>query len=407
MSNYLLQTTEKGFVTVANQLVELDIVFAATVNELHLESFKQIGEFASFQGRMTFVRVPYIRHIGSETRIYRRICDELGRSHVVAPHVPEALALFAVLSRLHRPDPDDFDDVSDGLVENLTPLEKAWLYAEGRVPDRLSPAEGRELLRLLPRLRDEYADADAYEGRYGASVRDLRATLLRVAARNKEFIGPGELIEELADMVRDRSVYAFLQLEPEGEYHDPDVMLESTRSQLGEWILEDVQASLALVPESEYVRQFDVYFRHLVALARGERVTDPATGEGRPADEKFMASVERHFPIAGKIEEYRRSLMSRLASYAVEHRGTQPVLKDVFPDLFRALRTRFHHSRREAVLQVVRNLLLSGRPDFDALEPQHRMQADLTAANLLERGYRGGTLRDALAFVLDHLDQRT
>src|SRR5262249_55761670 len=61
LSKYLLQTTERGFVTVGNQLLELDIVFTGTINERHLEAFRQIPEFASFQDRMHFVRVPYSR----------------------------------------------------------------------------------------------------------------------------------------------------------------------------------------------------------------------------------------------------------------------------------------------------------------------------------------------------------
>ena len=83
------------------------------------------------------------------------------------------------------------------------------------------------------------------------------------------------------------------------------------------------------------------------------------------------------------------------------------MLKEVFPHLFRNLRTHFHEERSDLVVQLLRNMLLRERPDFEGLSPEERSDADRAAANLEERGYRGGCLRDALGFVLQHIELET
>ena len=185
LSKYLLQTTERGFVTVGNQLLELDVVFTATVNERHLEAFRQIPEFASFQGRMHFVRVPYSREFAKETQVYRKVCTDLTRMRHVAPHVAETFALFAVLTRLERPHADRLEGELARIAPDLLPIEKLWLYAESRAPERFDHEKARTLLRAIGELRDEHDRDPRYEGRAGASVRDLRAALLRAAVRRE------------------------------------------------------------------------------------------------------------------------------------------------------------------------------------------------------------------------------
>lgn len=411
LSKYLLQTTEKGFVTVGNRLLDLDVVFLATANERHLEAFKQLPEFASFQARMAFVRVPYLREMRKEVHVYRTIAREMGRSRHVAPHLAETCALFAVLTRLHRPQKEAYPASAREIVHDLSPLEKALLYSDGVVPDRLDGAQARELRSVLPKVRDEYRHEAWYEGRVGASVREMRAALMQAAVRD-EFpcVSPTALLAELKNMISDASLYRFLQVEAQGPYHDAGALLRATTQQLSQWILADVQEAMALVPEEEYDRRFDAYFQHVVAKIQGSSVLDPNTGRRGPADDRLLESVERLLPIAGDVESYRSDLVSRIGAHALDHPDEKPIdFRKLFPDLHRAMRRNFFDDRRGLVEKVQQHVLLHGAPAFDDLAEADRKVASRTMDNLTSEGlgYCAHCAKHAVQIALDHLREQS
>ena len=410
LSKYLLQTTEKGFVTVGNRLLDLDIVFLATANERHLEAFKQLPEFASFQARMAFVRVPYLRELRKEVDVYRAIGREMGRSRHVAPHMAEMCSLFAVLTRLHRPQRERYPEAVRDLVHDLAPLEKALLYSDGVVPDRLDGTQARDLRSLVGALRDEYRHDNYYEGRVGASVREMRTALMQAAVRDDSTcVSPTALLDQLADMISDASMYRFLQVEAQGPYHDAAALLRAATHQLGLWILADVQQAMALVPEGEYDRRFDAYFQHVVAKIQGSMVLDANTGRREPADDRLLESVERLLPISEGIAEYRRNLVSRIGAYSLDHPKEKPIdFRKLFPDLHRAMRRHFFDDRKGYVEKVQQHVLLHGSPAFEDLSAADQKVAARTMANLTADalGYCGHCAKDAVQIALDHLREQ-
>ena len=102
----------------------------------------------------------------------------------VSPHLASMCSLFAVLTRLHRPQRENYPEAVRDLVHDLAPLEKALLYSDGVVPDRLDGADARELRSLASALRDEFRHENWYEGRVGASVREMRTALMQAAVRD-------------------------------------------------------------------------------------------------------------------------------------------------------------------------------------------------------------------------------
>src|SRR5204862_7519703 len=60
---YLLGTVETGIARMNHFLLHLDSVLIASTNEKHLSAFKEMGDFASFKGRIELVRVPYLRRV--------------------------------------------------------------------------------------------------------------------------------------------------------------------------------------------------------------------------------------------------------------------------------------------------------------------------------------------------------
>jgi predicted Ser/Thr protein kinase len=403
LSKYLLQTTERGFVTVGNQLLELDIVFTATINERHLEAFRQLPEFASFQGRMHFVRVPYSREFEKETEVYKKVCAELRRTRHVAPHVPESVALFAILTRLERPRSERLPPELAEIASELTPVEKLWLYAESRAPERLDQDKARTLVRALAELRDEHGRDARYEGRVGASIRDLRAALYRAAVRREGVcVTPTAVEDEFRALIQERTTYRFLQFEADGSYHDPDALLAEMVDQMRRWIVHDVEDAMDLVSDAESDRRFDAYFHHVIAHTRRETVRDPSTGRLTEPDVKLMESVEKVFPISGPLDTWRRSLVSRIGAHAVDHPDERPIdFRRLFPDLLRPLRRRFFDERRDRVTRVQRHLLLHGTPEFADLSESDRRLAERSLENLTGRlGYCSVCAKDAVDFAL-------
>src|SRR3954467_6849266 len=173
---YMLGTIETGIARMNHFLLHLDSVLIASSNEKHLSAFKEMGDFASFKGRIELVRVPYLRRVQEEERVYSfRLKDSVGKH--VAPHATWVAALWAVLTRLKKPVSDRYKGDLRKLADHLTPLEKARLYDDGRAPDRLSSQQARELKKHLPEIWRESDSYPNYEGRTGASARELKTVI--------------------------------------------------------------------------------------------------------------------------------------------------------------------------------------------------------------------------------------
>ena len=125
--------------------------------------------------------MPYLRSYEQERLIYDTHVAPQVRRHV-APHATEMAAVFAVLTRMRRPNPDRYSRRrSAPSSPTLTAVEKADLYALGKSPERLD-ADSQKLLRAA--IKEIWAESDAYpiyEGRIGASPREMRVALLDAA----------------------------------------------------------------------------------------------------------------------------------------------------------------------------------------------------------------------------------
>ena len=99
-------------------------------------------------------------------------------------------------------------------MAKLTPLEKAELYASGS----RRPGCRRAARDLARSTVDKIERVDAYpnyEGRTGASPREVK-TLILNAAQNPKFqcLSPLAVIEEMEELVKNVTVYEFLKQEP-------------------------------------------------------------------------------------------------------------------------------------------------------------------------------------------------
>ncbi|HEY2514460.1 MAG TPA: serine protein kinase PrkA, partial [Polyangiaceae bacterium] len=261
---YLQLSVETGEVALTQQNVQLNTVMMGSANELHLDAFREHPEFASFRGRLDLIRVPYLRNYKEEQSIYDAHVAPQIRRHV-APHATEMAAVFAILTRMRKPNAEKYPRGLSATLQSLTAVEKAELYAGERPPERLD-ADAQKVLRT--NVRELYEESDAYpiyEGRIGASPREMRMVLLD-AAQSIQFkcLSPLAVLTEIEVLCERKNEFEWLQQDTvSGGYHDVKLFREALQSRLlSSWETE-LYASSGLVDEMQYADLFERYVQHV------------------------------------------------------------------------------------------------------------------------------------------------
>jgi predicted Ser/Thr protein kinase len=391
LNKYLLTTTEKATVRMPGALAYLDLVMIGSANEKHLDAFKTDPNFTSFKGRIALVPVPYLLEYEKEVEIYRDEIQSIGRRMTIAPHAARSAALWAVLTRLLRPDPAHYEEPLKSVIPKLTPLAKALLY-QGRDPGELEDIPTDELKTLrdnLKRIAGEYRDGVVYEGRFGASPRAMKGILLDASYRQDAgCFTPMAVLAELRNLIKDKTVYDFLKLEPKARYNNPEQFVEDVDRAVVRVILREAKDSMALVEEEEYDRHFEEYFLHVIAHTRATRVTDPITGEDKEADPGVLSGVETLLDTGEDIERFRKNLIGKIGAFSVNQPGQPVNYRQLFPGILRALKDEFYGRRQDAVRQVEEDSLLVDTPGWNNLSKERQEQVETTLANMESRhGY--------------------
>ena len=391
LNKYLLTTTEKATVRMPGALAYVDVVMIASANEKHLDGFKADPNFTSFMGRMDLVTVPYLLEYEGEVDIYRDEIEAIATRLTICPHTARTAALWAVLTRLWRPDPAHYPENLRPLIGKLSPLAKALLY-QGRNPSDLTDLNAEEVKQLrgaLPEIVGEYRDAVIFEGRFGASPREMKRLLLDASYRAPTTsFTPMTVLDALRDLVKDKTVYDFLKLEPKGDYNNPEQFVEEVDRAVVRLFLRELKDSMALVEEEEYDRRFQEYFTHVIAHSRKTRVTDPVSGDERDPDPAVLNGVEELLDTGDNIDIWRQNLIGRIGAFSVNHPGRKVNYRQLFPDILRKLKKDFYGARKGAIREIEDNLLLVDSPAWQSIPEEHREQVETTLTNMAERyGY--------------------
>ncbi len=401
---YLLGTSETGRVTLDTFLLQLDAVLIASANEKQLAAFKEAPDFPSFKGRLELIRAPYLRRMSAEQEIYDQQVTEAAVGKHVAPHATRVAALWAVLTRLKRPVPDRYEGELRGLVEDLAPLEKLRLYDTGAAPDRLSLAEAKILRKHAPDLYRESEIYPSYEGRSGASAREIKTALLNAAqAPGARCLTPRAVLAELEALCRDKSVHEFLQQEVVDGYHDHEEFVRVAEAEYLDALDEELRDSMGLVAEGQYRELFGRYVALVSHWVQGEKVRDRVTGALAPPDEARMTELERILMPGGEDRSaFRRGLISAVGAFRLDHPDVAEIdYPAIFPDLFRRLREHYYDERRRQLDRAKEDVLRYLSDERQALDERARRQVERTLATLRERyGYCEHCAQDAILFLV-------
>ncbi len=399
---YLQLTVETGEVALSQQNVQLNCVMMGSANELHFDAFREHVEFASFRGRLDLIRTPYLRSYVQEQTIYDTHVIPQVRRHV-APHATEMAAMFAVLTRMRKPDPDRYPQALRSIVSSLTAAEKLDLYGTAKLPERFD-AESQKLLHAnIAAIYNEGDSYPIYEGRIGASPREIRAVLLDAAqSPNYSYLSPLAVLSEIEALCENRTEFEWLQQEPLiGGYHDVKQFTEVLMGRLLASWEREFYASTGLVIEERYAELLERYVQHVSSWVKKERIFNRATGAHEDADERLMAEAERLLDEKGEPSDIRPNLIGAVAAWSLDHPNEKLDVAAVFPHYLRRIREAMFAERRPAVAAIARDVVIVIRDKGAGLDAARTRAAEETIERLITRfSYRRQSAGDMASTLL-------
>lgn len=400
---YLLSTCETGAVRLELMTLHLDAVLFGTCNADRLTAFKGSPDFASFKARIELVKMPYLLDYRLEARIYADLLRGLGRDLAVGPHVAEALALWAVMCRLDRPQFEE-DELPPGLhaaLGALDPLQKARLYAEGRVPDGLPRDVANTLVGFIPTLYRERATWEMYEGRRGPSPRALKGLLFAAARAADGCLTTVTLLDALAEMVEETSVYPFLAIEPDGVWHHPKKAIDLVRGWYLDRVEDELHQAMGLVDKGATTDMMRRYIDHAVHFVRGEKRLNTVTGRAEEPDVQLMRDVEKRLKVAADAgRDFREGVVHRIAAWRMDHPDGELDYPAIFREHIAQLNDSFYDEKRKQSDRIKRDLLASLVGEGDRLDADARARVESTLTALeAEFGYHRACTVEVIGFL--------
>ncbi len=344
---YLLGTCESGSVNLSHVVVFLDSLFIATTNDRQLEAFREHPEYNSFKARLELIKVPYLLRFSDEEKIYIETAKRAAGPKELLPHSTQALALWAVLTRLKRPLTKNKSSLLVKILEGLTPLAKAKLYDTGELPPNLNDEERRELRNHIEELANEHQNQPYYEGLLGASARELKV-VLQMASQNDQYltVGPSAIFAELRKLVKRPMDFEYLRQEAIQGYHDFEGMIDVVRGEWLDWVDREMRDALALQDDRQLKEFLASYMKNIIASVRGEKIKNRITGQNEVSDASLMNEFEEFLGITQGVEEHRKNLITRLGAWSIENPGRDMSAglpyENIFSELMEKLRERFH-----------------------------------------------------------------
>ncbi|MGE0384311.1 MAG: serine protein kinase [Gammaproteobacteria bacterium] len=366
----LTLTQEKNVKVSRFPLVYLDETIVAHTNLAEFQRFLQEKENEALLDRMVIVKVPYALSFRDEARIYAKLVRGAAtfRDVHLDPHALAVAAVFAVLTRLKKPDREDVD---------LS--RKARIYAGEQVEGVQTGEEER--------LRTERPD----EGLTGASPRFVINALSGAITRSESAsLTSMDVLLALKDGIETDA-----RMDAQQKKAWMDHLVVARKDFYNRWVKEDVHRALFTSFAEEAQQLLDKYLDEVEAALDRRQVKDPITGEARPPDERFLRSVESRIRISDSGKESFRQEVVRKAMVAFK--AGQKFSLDSHGRLHEAIEQYLFEERRD----VLRLVTSAARPDEEA---QRRISA--VQDRLIQHyGYDQHSAREALAYVTTLMSQ--
>jgi predicted Ser/Thr protein kinase len=309
-------------------------------------------------------------------------------------------ALWAVLTRLLPSKVEHYEDPALGkIAADLTPMEKARLYAEGHVPGRLGTEQSKVLRAGIAEVAREFESLPIYEGLTGASAREIRTVLLDAMQHPLHTCLSPLAVFDNVEALCDRADYEFLHHKPENGYHAHRDFLKQVRETWLDLLDGEVRTSTGLVEEARHEQLFERYIMHVSLWLKGERHRDPITGDYADPDQGLLKRIESVLEVKN-AEEFRRNLINMIAAHAIDHPDHEIDHARIFPRYLEQLKESYFLEHRGQISDLLSDMLALLSDSGDALEPEARALAQQAFERLQAQGYCPKCARAALGELL-------
>ncbi|APJ02445.1 hypothetical protein [Silvanigrella aquatica] len=380
---YLLTTIEKMNINLPSGIADLDMIMMASTNEKHLDAFKNSPDWPSFKGRFELVRVPYLLSAKLEQKIYEEDIKIIEKTKKIGPHSLILLAKWAVLTRLRQPDPDYYDPGLRNLIARLDPYDKQALYDGNEPSNTYTEIEKGLLKKNVEDILKESQSSVAYEGRFGASPREMKM-LLYFAAQNErhDSLSAIALFDEIEKLTRDRTIYDYLQFEPRGGYHDYREFIKYIKTQYAIHFHKEFLSALNLYDELQYVKALQRYMRNVTAYIKKEKILNDITGRNEEPNENTMEEMETLMGATGNKREIRERLVAKIASWRVERPLDELNFAKVFEIELSTIAKRIYESKEEEIKKIKTAMMMHGSEDYNNMPKEIFQLCENTFDNL-------------------------
>ncbi len=402
---YLLGVCETGAVNVGNSIAHLDSIMMGSTNEIQLDAFKEFPDFTSFKARVELIRVPYLLSTSQEQEIYAPLIPQIGGEKHVAPHLAWTAALWSVLTRLKKPNSINYPPNLSTLISNLTPLEKSRLYDTGDLPATISPEEKKILRASLGKLRDEYSNIPYYEGRLGASAREIKSILFD-ASQNSEFpcVSPLAVLREMEEFVKRVSEYEFLKQDIKDGYHDASNFINVVRTEYLNRIDRDVKDSIGIYNSGQWEDFLKKYILHTSLVLKKEKIKNSITGKMEEPDFALIAEFEKIVDAPTQPPEqeaFRQSIISQIGVWSLDHPQETMVYAKVFPDFWRKLEKHYFASQKALLTKMSDALLVYNGAESESRKTEESTLAHQTVERMkTQLGYCTDCAKEVITFLV-------
>ena len=251
-----------------------------------------------------------------------------------------------------------------------------------------------------------YEESDAYpnyEGRSGASAREIKTALFN-AAQHADYkcLHALAVFEELEAICKDKSVYEFLLQEVVDGYHDHEEFVRAVQAEYLDKVDEEVRESMGLVSEGQYRELVERYIQNVSHWVKGEKIRNRHTGAMERVDEQRMTEMEAIvMPKGEEPGDYRRGLISAIGAHKLDNPDVEMDYPRIFPDLFRHLRDHYFEERKRVLRRNKENVLKYLSEDRSLLSSREQTAVESTLKAMSERyGYCEHCAKDAILFLM-------
>ena len=402
---YLLSACETGAVNLGPSIIYLDCVMIGSTNEVQMDAFKEYPDFNSFKARLELIRVPYLLSMQKEAKIYDQLLDEINHDKPLAPHLSWTLALWAILSRLKKPNSINYPPNISGIVSGLSPLDKAKLYSNGDLPLKLSPEERLLLKNNIEKIKNEYTNIPYYEGRIGASVREIKSILFD-SIHNDQFpcLSPLSVLREMKEFIKNKSEHDFLEQDIKDGFHDANEFIKIVRNEYLEIIDREVRDSIGLYDPQQWEVFIKKYVYHVSLFLKNEKYKNPTTGEMLNPDQTLIDEFEKitSAPKSEKdLEQFRNNIISRVGAWSLDNPKEKVHYQNVFPEYWAKLEKHYYESQKSKLTKMHNALLIFKEKDTKQVHDEGYELAKQTLTNMKSKqGYCNNCAKEVINFLM-------